>query len=159
MNVWVYITGFVIVWNIEHQLLFTSRHNVYSETGDVNDDGVLNELPTASQFSTSCGCLTTTVTTTDIDPETTSTTESGSAACNDGGSFTITSTVLPDVDGCYSDTGDVSENEAVYSETGTDNLGQNAVVAVNFGDDSAQDVSAKPELLHTTQHSKASCQS
>ena len=117
------------------------------KTGDVDGDGE-SEFPTASQFSTSCGCLTTTITTTTIGTETTTTTESGSATCNEGGSFTITSTAFPEVVGCYSDTGTLTENEVGYTEAGTSDAGQNAVVAVNIGEDSAQDVSAKPERLH-----------
>lgn len=94
---------------------------------DGNDNYV---APTSSQFSTTCGCSTPTATAAD-------------PTCNEGQSFTITSTVVPEAAGCYSDTGVVVEDEALYSETGTDNLPQNFVVAFDAGDADSPDVSKR----------------
>ena len=131
MYVWVSITGSVIVWNIEPQLSFTSKHNVYSETGDVDGDGEL-EFPTSSQFSTSCGCSTTTVSTTDIGTETTTTTEIGTetttttdistetttTSCAEGDPFTISSSVFPSLEGCVLYSGFVAaDGNLVYNSS------------------------------------------
>ena len=133
----------------------------FTETGDVDGDGE-PEFPTSSQFSTSCGCSTSTVSTTDIGTETTNTTdigietttttdigtetttESGSATCDEGESFAITSTLLPDVAGCYTDTSIEANDEVFYTETGTVGPGQNIVQAFEF-EVNASDVSTELE--------------
>ena len=144
----------------------------FTEPGDVDGDGE-PEFPTSSQFSTSCGCSTSTVSTTDIGTESTTTTtttdigtettnttdigietttttdigietttESGSATCDEGESFAITSTLLPDVAGCYTDTSIEANDEVFYTETGTVGPGQNIVQAFEF-EVNASDVSTE----------------
>ncbi|CAM9997776.1 unnamed protein product, partial [Ascophyllum nodosum] len=97
------------------------------------------DIGTETTTTTNIGTETTT--TTDTGTETTSTPETtNSATCNEGESLTITSTVFPEVVGCYSGTGTLNENEVVYTETGTTDDGQNGVVARNIGEDSAPDI-------------------
>ena len=144
----------------------------FTETGDVDGDGE-PDFPTSSQFSTSCGCSTSTVSTTDIGTESTTTTtdigtettnttdigietttttdigtetttESGSATCDEGESFAITSTLLSDVAGCYTDTSIEANAEVFYTETGTVGPGQNIVQAFEF-EVNASDVSTELE--------------
>ena len=121
---------------------------VSNETGDVDGDGE-PEFPTSSEFSTSCGCSTTT----DID---TGTTDSpGSVTCNEGQAFHITSTAVPEAASCYSDTGLSFEDEVAYSDTGTTDLPQNVVQAFANGETGAPDVSASPThvlCVDRTQH-------
>ena len=49
---------------------------------------------------------------------------------------------MPEVAGCYSDTGSTNENEIYYSETGTTDAQQNIVGAFDLGETGAPDVSA-----------------
>ena len=49
---------------------------------------------------------------------------------------------MPEVAGCYSDTGSTNENEVYYSETGTTDAQQNVVGAFDLGETGAPDVSA-----------------
>ena len=48
---------------------------------------------------------------------------------------------MPEVAGCYSDTGSTNENEVYYSETGTTDTQQNIVGALDLGETGAPDVS------------------
>lgn len=63
------------------------------------------------------------------------------STCDDGSSFTISSTVMSDGSGCYSDTGSVKESETIYSETGTVEGQQNIMFAFDFGQNDTTDVS------------------
>ena len=49
---------------------------------------------------------------------------------------------MPEVAGCYSDTGSTNENEIYYSETGTTDTPQYIVAAFDLGETGAPDVSA-----------------
>ncbi|CAN0386182.1 unnamed protein product, partial [Ascophyllum nodosum] len=55
-------------------------------------------------------------------------------------SFTVVSTIVPEVAGCYSDTGSTNENEIYYSETGTTDAQQNIVGAFDLGETGAPDI-------------------
>lgn len=69
------------------------------------------------------------ITTSDVEP---------AATCAEGESFTINSTVLPDLNGCYFDTGTLIEGEIVYTESGNRFTDQNMVHA-------STDVSVNPK--------------
>ena len=123
----------------------------HNETGDADGDTEF-ELATSSQFSVTCGCSTTTDISTEIDTDTTitdivtistetTTSDTDPSLCEEGQSFTIVSTVVPEVAGCYSDTGLLSYDEVYYSETGTTDFRQNLIIAKDFGEDGTQNVS------------------
>ena len=63
-------------------------------------------------------------------------------SCAAGNPFTVVSTIVPEVAGCYSDTGSTNENEVYYSETGTTDTPQNIVGAFDLGEAGTPDVSA-----------------
>ncbi|CAM9997708.1 unnamed protein product, partial [Ascophyllum nodosum] len=108
---------------------------------DLDGDGQA-DFPTSSQFSTSCGCSTTTVSTTDIGTETTTTTDIGTetttttdigtetttttdigtetttTSCAEGDLFTIISSVFPSLEGCVLYSGFVTtDGNLVYNSS------------------------------------------
>ncbi|CAN0404328.1 unnamed protein product, partial [Ascophyllum nodosum] len=107
-------------------------------------------LATTEELSVSCGCSSPTATTTDsatvtttptdIVTNATSTTDTSVTPCTAGESFTVVSTIVPEVAGCYSDTGSTNENEVYYSETGTTDAQQNVVGALDLGETGAPDI-------------------
>ena len=101
------------------------------KTGDVDGNGNFIS-PTSSQFSTTCGCSTSSTGDTPV-----------ASTCDDGESFTVTSSFVPEVAGCYSDTGIDVEGAALYSETGTDNLQQIFVYSFDVGTSTSPDVSKR----------------
>lgn len=70
-----------------------------------------------------------------------STSTSTSSACSEGTSFSIASETLPGAEGCYLDTDYVNNNQAVYTTSGTIDVGQIWMIATTFiVDDSSTEV-------------------
>lgn len=58
-----------------------------------------------------------------------------------GESFTITASAAPDIEGCYLDTGYLLEEEVIYTQSGTDALGQVWVFAYAYDEAAPSKVS------------------
>lgn len=129
-------------------------------TTDIDIGNSTTTSDTDSTYATITSSDTTTTTTSDIDTSSPTTTENNTTStsqsdatitdvepavsCAEGESFTINSTVLQDLNGCYITTNTFKEGEIVYTESGNLNSGQNFVNADDIGDDS-DEVSANPE--------------
>lgn len=81
--------------------------------------------PTLSEFSTFCGCSSTSSDDTPVIEDTpTPSPVSSTATCTEGDSFRISSPAIPEVEGCYYDSGHIVNGVVLYTVTGTPDYGQ-----------------------------------
>ena len=122
-------------------------------TGDTDGDGFVDT--TGNVLSFSCGCSTTPPPAPTSKPFISSSSRAPAGgdvgACTDGVSFSIVSDTLPDTQGCYLDTKEVNNGSPVYTVSGTTDLEQIWVVAVDVGlDDSSSIVSGSVPVAFLT---------
>lgn len=94
--------------------------------GDTNGDGSYQSVSTGA-FSIACGC----------DGDTEFADAGATASCEPGESFTITSSALSQLGGCYADTGLVSgpDDETLYSPVDDPETGDGVVVSSSGAED------------------------
>lgn len=106
-------------------------------SGDVDGDETFS-LTTPTQFSTFCGCsgdgttsshpststpITAAPTSNPLAPSSPSPAPNTDATCDSGESFYISSSIWPELEGCYVHNGYVNEGELIYSIAGTADYG------------------------------------
>lgn len=150
-----YIKNIKIVFNSLMILLSMSffslpQHRTLCCTGDTDGDGVRETIEDV--LIVSCGCSTTPAPERGVTPAPIALTEStfppvtdsgaGSTSCSEGSSFSIWSGDLPDTEGCYLDTTYTSNDEIIYTPSGTTASGQIWMITSELtGDDGGTTVS------------------
>ena len=108
--------------------------------GDADGDGSF-ETTADNVVFVSCGCSDTPTSTITLPPM------NGSSAspCLEGGSFSVESETLPDAEGCFVDTTELRHELPVYTTSGTLDIGQVWMVAIESIDDGISEVSVMQE--------------
>lgn len=96
-------------------------------SGNADRDGLI-ETTADGVVSLSCGCS-------DVPPPLITPPPirgSPNSSCSEGGAFSIESETLPDAQGCFLNTAETRHDLPVYTISGTLNMGQFWVVAIEF---------------------------
>lgn len=130
-----YLVGLLVCLNLTLPPLTVL---LYNTTGDTDGDGSF-ETTTPGIVSVSCGCSNTPALSTTPTPVL----GTNATTCLAGASFSIKSDTLPDAEGCFVDTTELRHELAFYTVSGTSDVGQFWVVAIEFIEDGTPAVSIR----------------